>query len=221
MRIFQSRRRSGYFLIAAVALAALIGCGTSRQQPLAANTSMNAGTAMPAVPAKRRVARVRAVPTAPATASSEPSSAAILAQIHQADLKEIAIGKIADEKASSSGVRDYAGQLVEDHQAVDQVVVATAEKMKASLHDTAAPQPRRRTAHAKTAEETLTSANGATFDRLFLEQTSADHDKLIRALKQEREDASDDDLEALIDKILPILEQHEELAQILLKKEQA
>ena len=32
---------------------------------------------------------------------------------------------------------------------------------------------------------------------------------------------SDDDIEALIDKIMPILQQHHDLAQILLKKEQA
>jgi len=40
-------------------------------------------------------------------------------------------------------------------------------------------------------------------------------------LKQARDDASDDDIEALIDKIMPILQQHQDLAQILMKKEQA
>jgi predicted outer membrane protein len=51
--------------------------------------------------------------------------------------------------------------------------------------------------------------------------TSADHARLINMLQQAREDASDDQLEALIDKIVPILQQHKELAQILMKKEQA
>ena len=41
------------------------------------------------------------------------------------------------------------------------------------------------------------------------------------SLQQEREDASDDDTEALIDKIMPILQQDHDLAQILMKKEQA
>ena len=45
--------------------------------------------------------------------------------------------------------------------------------------------------------------------------------RLIRKLQQDREDASDDELEALIDKTIPILEQHRELAQILMNKEQA
>jgi Domain of unknown function (DUF4142) len=59
------------------------------------------------------------------------------------------------------------------------------------------------------------------FDRLFLQQTGSDQEGLLRSLQQEREDANDDDIEALIDKIVPILEQHRDLAQILMKKEQA
>ena len=70
-------------------------------------------------------------------------------------------------------------------------------------------------------DQKLSSASGAAFDRLFLQQTSSDQERLIRSLQQEREDASDDDIEALIDKIMPILEQHRDLAQILMKKEQA
>jgi len=54
-----------------------------------------------------------------------------------------------------------------------------------------------------------------------LQQTSSDHERLIRKLQQDREDASNDDLEALIDKMIPILEQHKELAEILMNKEQA
>jgi predicted outer membrane protein len=67
----------------------------------------------------------------------------------------------------------------------------------------------------------LSSASGAEFDRLFLRQSTSDHERLIRSLQQEREDASDDDIEALINKIMPILEQHRDLATILMKKEQA
>ena len=177
-----------------------------------------------ATPGTSRAARTTPVATrgAPPAEAEPSSSATILSQIHQADLKEITIGKIADQKASTSEVRHYADQLVEDHQTVDQTVLATAQKANVHLHDTAALRAGPHdSARVNVAEEKLRSANGATFDRFFLQQSSADHEKLIRALKQEREDASDDAIEALIDKILPILEQHEELAQILLKKEQA
>jgi len=135
---------------------------------------------------------------------------------------EIALGKMAEERASMSEVRAYADQLVQDHTNVDQTVVAMAQRGGAHLPDGAAAnrEGRRESAQAKELERKLRSATGPDFDRLFLQQTSSDHEKLIRKLQQDREDASDDDLEALIDKTIPILEQHRELAQILMKKEQ-
>ena len=230
MNILQNPKATGQFLIAAIVAAALSGCATSRKQPSAANTATNAA----AVPAARPTSSAQAKPasaqaktaairmTSSAQAPTKSSSAAIVAQIHQADLKEIAIGKIADGKASTSEVRDYADQLVKDHTTVDQMVVATARTTNVRLHDATAPRETRpQRAHTSRAEGTLQAASAAKFDRLFLQQTSADHDRLIRALKQEREDASDDEIETLIDKVLPILEQHKELAQMLLKKEQA
>ena len=135
---------------------------------------------------------------------------------------EIALAKTAGEKASMSEVRAYADQLVQDHTNVEQTVVAMAQKGGAHLpHGAAANREgRHESAQAKQLERKLKSASGPDFDRLFLQQTSADHDRLIRKLQQEREDASDDDLEDLIDKTIPILEQDRELAQILMKKEQ-
>ena len=121
-----------------------------------------------------------------------------------------------------SEVRAYADQLAQDHTNVDQTVVAMAQKGVAHLPDGAASnrEGRHESAQAKQLERKLKSASGPDFDRLFLQQTSSDHERLIGKLQQEREDASDDDLEALIDKTIPILEQHRELAQILMKKEQ-
>jgi len=156
-------------------------------------------------------------------ASTQANTAIILLQIHQTDLTEIALGKMAQEKASIDEVRAYADQLVQDHTNVDQTVVAMAQKSGAHLRNGAEPQRdvRHNTEREKQLERKLKSARGLGFDRLFLQQTNADHERLIRKLQQDREDASDDELEALIDKILPILEQHRELAQILMRKEKA
>jgi putative membrane protein len=225
MNMFQNRRGTGKLLIAVLVAAALGGCGTSRKQP-PANASANVAAVPEAAhpvakEAKARPAVTRAGP-APAV-SSKTNAAAILAQIHQANLREIAIGKMAEGKASTSEVRAYADQLVQDHMNADQMVAATAQKIGVHSHGaTAGPREgRHESAHGKLVEQKLSSATGARFDRLFLQQTSADQEGLIRSLQQEREDASDDDIEALIDKIMPILEQHRDLAQILMKKEQA
>jgi predicted outer membrane protein len=147
----------------------------------------------------------------------------ILSQIHQANLTEIALGKLAENKASAPEVRAYADQLVEDHTSVDRTVVAMAQKKGTHLRDqTASSRPGSKgTQNVGQFDRKLTSASGHAFDQLFLEQTGTDHQRLIRKLQQDREDANDDDIEALIDKIVPILEQHRELAQILIKKEGA
>ena len=216
MDILQNRKVTRKFLIAAVVAATLGACSTSRQQPPATNANTtNAFAAPEAAQPTAQVAKARPPVTRAALsaeATSKKTAATILAQIHQANLKEMAIGKLAQGKASTSEVRAYADQLVQDHANADQMVVAIAQKTGAHLHESA---------RAKLADKKLSSAGGAAFDRLFLQQTGADQERLIRSLQQEREDASDDDIEAFIDKIMPILEQHRDLAQILMKKEQA
>jgi putative membrane protein len=138
-------------------------------------------------------------------------------------MTEIALGKLAENKASTPEVRAYADQLVQDHTSVDGTVIAMAQKKGIHLLDQAASsrQGRRGVRNAGQFEQKLASASGATFDQLFLKQAGADHQRQIQKLQQDREDANDDDLEELIDKIVPILEQHRQLAQILMKKERA
>jgi putative membrane protein len=151
------------------------------------------------------------------------NTAAVLSQIHQANLTEIALGKLAEDKASAPEVRAYADQLVQDHTSLDATVVAMAQRQGTHLRDQTTPsrQGRKGVQTTRRFEQKLTSASGSKFDQLFLEQAGSDHQRLIGKLQQDREDANDDELEALIDKIVPILEQHRELAQILMKKERA
>ena len=211
MGIQNKLKVSHHFFIAALIVGTISACSAKRQQP---DANANVAIPSPAAQATQAAeAKPRRVPSP--EVSSKTTSAAILEQIHRANLKEIEIANLAEEKASSDEVRAYADQLVKDHTSADQMVIAAAQKKGVRLRDSAAG----RRPHGKAAD--LSSASGAQFDRIFLEQTSADHKKLISELQQEREDASDDDVEALIDKIVPILQQHHDLAQILMKKEQA
>jgi putative membrane protein len=147
------------------------------------------------------------------------STAAVLSQIQQADLTEIALGKLGEEKASALEARAYAEQLVQDHTSVDRTVAAMAQKNAPQLRaQSTSPRPGH---NGLQFGQGLKSASGPTFDKLFLRQAGSDHQRLIQKLQQDRENANDAELEALIDKIVPILEQHRELAQILMKKERA
>jgi putative membrane protein len=205
---------AGRFLAASLIALAVSSCSTSRQQPEATSSVTNTATS-PA--AQGTTAAAKSTPAKRATRSSEASgkstSAVVLAEIHRADLKEIAIGQIAQGKASTDEVREYANQLVKDRASADQQVIAMAKKKNVHLGDKTSKQG---SEHAK-----LNALSGPSFDKYFLQRTAADHDQLVRSLRKEREDASDDDIEALIDKILPVLEQDKELTQVLIKKEQA
>ncbi len=219
MRIPENFRISRPLLVAAVVITTLASCSTSRKQPTP-NSDASTAAAQPSAQPTAQQPQAKATPfVAPPEVSSKKTNAAILERIHLANLKEIEAGKIAEAKASSPEVREYADQLIKDHTSADQMVTGTAQKMGAHLSGTATN--RSKSGNGKREEQKLSAANGAQFDRLFLEQTSDDHKKLITELKQARDDASDDDIEALIDKIMPILQQHQDLAQILMKKEQA
>ncbi len=134
---------SRYFFVAALASAALGGCSATRQQP-APDANANAAVASPAAqPTQAAEAKPHVTHVPSSEVSSKNTNASILEQMHQANLKEIAVGKIAEEKASSDEVRAYAVQLVNDHTNADQMVTATAQKKGAHLRDSAADRQER------------------------------------------------------------------------------
>jgi len=228
----QNRSGKKEFAVAQLTMAVLVlvlaGCGTSKDAP-AASASVAATTPLEAASPNAQTARASKHATSTAHASSSsggsamPNTGLILTQMHQTNLMEIELSKMAEQKAASSEVRAYANQLVQDHTNVDRMVVAMAQDSGTNLKNGAEAHQagRHETAREKELERKLKSVQGADFDRLFLKETSADHDKLIAKLQQDKQNTSDEELETLIEKVIPVLEQHRELAQILMKKEQA
>jgi predicted outer membrane protein len=220
-----SRRGLGKqeLLVAALVVSVLAGCSTSQNQAPTASAIAPSPEVPPSSTQQARPKHLTTRASPSPVASTKQTAAMVLSRIHQTNQMEIALGKIAQGKASMSEVRAYADQLVQDHTNADQTVVAMAQKSGMQLQNGSPTlrQSRHETAQENQLEQKLKSASGADFDRLYLQQTSSDHERLIRKLQQDREDATDDQLEALIDNMIPILEQHRELAQILMKKEPA
>ena len=216
-------------MLVAAAASLLAGCSLWQQQPQPQTAPAGVASTPPAAAApstaevqNANAAIMKGAPLAQAVAIRTNKRNA-LTQIHETDMMEIALGKMAEEKASTDEVRAYADQLVKDHQNVDQMVIAQAPRSGIDLEKGAAAHRALRAVNAeeKTVENKLKSAKGPEFDRLFLKQASYDNQNLIRKLKQDRETASNDDLEVTIDKTIPILEDHKKQAHILMKKEQA
>jgi putative membrane protein len=228
MHILQNHSGKRELVITQLIMATLVlvfaGCGTSKNEAPASSVAATTPLEAASPPSATAPANKRSTAHAPASAgSSMPNTGLILSQMHQTNLMEIDLGKMAAQKASSSEVRAYADQLVQDHTNVDRMVVAAAQESGTNLKNGAEAHQavRRESAREKELERKLKTAQGADFDRLFLKETSDDHDKLIRKLQQDKQNTSDEELETLIEKVIPVLEQHHDLAQILMKKEQA
>ena len=201
MYILQNRLSKREMLVAVLVVsAALAGCGTSQNQAPAATASVAAApqatpSSAQAQPPRAKLFTMRA--QTPPEQSTKQNTAMVLSQMHQADLREIELGKMAEERASIDKVRAYADQLVHDHTECRSDGSCDGPRRAEQICKI---PPRRiersgtQTAQEKQQERKLKSANGPDFDRLFLRQTNSDHEKLIRELQQDREDASDDDL---------------------------
>ena len=165
----------------------------------------------------------------------------IVSLIHQADLQEIEAGKLATAKSSSQSVKDFANQIVTDHQAADERVRSYAgahdilqRRLAKRNEDRLELERRAKALGTATGEwawtwenairskntddqtlETLRTLEGPAFDREFVRAMVDGHQKVIDRLTNVRDRSIDPDLRKLIDDLLPSFKRHLEMAQAL------
>jgi putative membrane protein len=121
------------------------------------------------------------------------------------DSMEVELARLAETRAGSAEVREFARMLATDHGAY------LAEDLEMARDEDLG-----RTAHARdNAYNRLTSAwnelsglTGAAFDRAFLRQIAMKHQSSISAYRTLEPSARDDDLEKLLEERVPLLERH-------------
>jgi putative membrane protein len=138
-------------------------------------------------------------PSAPATASS--ADRRFVQQAGAGSAAEIALGKLATQKASRDEVKHFGQQMVDDHGKSGDELKQVAGAKGMTVPD--APTP----AQQKAAEQ-IGQRSGAAFDKSFLNQMALDHKKTIALFRREARSGSDPDLKAFATKSLPTLEEH-------------
>ena len=118
--------------------------------------------------------------------------------------KEIAAGNMAVQQAEDQAVKDYAQMLVDDHTAMNQMVVDQAGMADAA---TPAADP------AATAE--LQGKTGADFDRAYIDMMVSGHEKAIAMVENAAQNASTEEAKTLAQDALPQLREHLQRAQEL------
>jgi putative membrane protein len=121
------------------------------------------------------------------------------------DSMEVEIARLAETRAASAEVREFARMLITDHSAAlaEDVEMAKDEDLGRT------PHPNDHSfSHLTNVWNDLRGLSGSAFDRAFLQRVAMKHQSTIAAYRTLEPSARDDDLEKLLEDRLPVLERH-------------
>jgi putative membrane protein len=121
-------------------------------------------------------------------------------------LAEVQAAKLAEQKASSPEVKQFARQMEKDHTAANQ------ELMQIAKGKGIAPPTEPDSAH-KAAEQKMAQLSGAQFDQQYMQGQLADHKETVALFQKEASSGQDPQLKGFAQKYLPILQHHLEMAE--------
>jgi putative membrane protein len=149
------------------------------------------------------VAATLLLPAASAFAADPPAPGDVLTKLHESNLKEIEMGKMAQKNGTSKDTKAFGKMLVTDHTAAEKKVKTLAKKEKVDL------------AKEAPAMKHDDLGTGPEFDKKFAQAMLDDHKKDVEEAKTARDAATDPKLKGLLTDIVPVLEKHQETAQKL------
>ena len=114
------------------------------------------------------------------------------------------MGKMAQERGVSKGVKDFGKALVKDHADADKKVAKLAKEEKVDL-----------TASTPPADSHDMKETGPAFDQAFSKEMLEDHKKDVAEVSTARDMTTDPKLKKLLSGILPVLKKHQNTAEKL------
>lgn len=114
---------------------------------------------------------------------------------------EIRSSELAQEKAPSQDVKDFAAQMIADH-------AKAGEDLKAALGDAPPPEDPLSPKHAQMIA-LLEGADGADFERLYIDMQAGAHMEAVSLFRTFAKSGDDEQVVAFAEATLPTLERHE------------
>lgn len=143
-----------------------------------------------------------------ATGTLTTADRAFMSEAAQGGLAEVALGKLAAERASDDGVKQFGQRMVDDHGKANDDLKALALQKGVDLPG--APNARQKAMQAK-----LENLQGAAFDRAYVQNMVADHKHDVAAFEKAAKSAGDPEIKAWVEKTLPTLKEHLQQIQSL------
>ncbi len=128
----------------------------------------------------------------------------------EAGAAEVAMGKLASERASSADVKAFASHMVTDHTKAGDELKKVASAKGAQLADQPSAKDQREL-------DKLAKLQGADFDREYVRVQLAAHKDAVSLFKKEASAGRDSDLKQFASSTLPTLQEHLQMVQQLSK----
>lgn len=142
-----------------------------------------------------------------------------MAMIHHVNQMEIEMGKLAQTKSTTAGIKDYGKMLVKDHTTADKDLMALAKKNGVTIpavkpmddaEKTEMKDEKDKAAHLKTLK-------GADFDKEFLSMMVEGHEKVLAKVDTMMSSVQNPELQTYLKDLKPVLQKHEDQARELQK----
>jgi len=141
---------------------------------------------------------------------TSPSTQDFVTMAANGDMLEIESGKLAEQKASSDQIKQFAKQLVTDHQKTTEELKALVNggKVKAQL-------PTAMDSSHQSKLDKLKGLSGADFDKAFDDTQTSAHKDATSLFERYSKGGENTDLKAFAAKHLPTLQHHLKMAEDL------
>lgn len=142
-----------------------------------------------------------------------------MAFIHHVNQMEIDLGKLAQTKGATAGVKDYGKMLVKDHSTADKDLMALAKKDGATIpaFKPTDEADQKQMKDDKDMAAHLKTMKGAEFDKEFLTMMVEGHEKVLAKVDTLAGTTTNTGLQTYLKDLKPVLQKHEDNARELQK----
>ncbi|HVH85470.1 MAG TPA: DUF4142 domain-containing protein [Terriglobales bacterium] len=207
MRPF-SRKRMAALMPALLGVASLIAFGQQGQPS----------------PDQSQPAQSQSSEQQPMQMKSMSAESELLSKMHMANQMEIKAGQLAESKGTTPAIRTYGQLLVRDHSYADKRITDLAKQQGIQLMQTPmpnSPDEKQKMDMQKQMMAGLEQAQGADFDRQFIEFNVKAHEMAVNMVSMGSQQLKPSPVKTLASKMVPILKQHGDIAQHLEQRQVA
>lgn len=135
------------------------------------------------------------------TASLRGPDHTFVMEAAQANHNEVALGKMAADKASNDDVKKFAQRMVNDHSKAQ-------DQLKELPEVKATNMPMAMGSEAKALQSRLSRLSGSAFDKAYISAMVEDHQKDVQKFERATRNISNQDLKRWAADTLPVLQEH-------------